>query len=93
MFVQEADGGGVRIVTSASDLTAASTCEFAFLRRVDAKLGRDVEVPADDDAMLERAARLGDAHEERVLAAYRESYGEGPRAEPVASSRSRGPRR
>lgn len=71
MFLQQrADGCGERLVTSASDLTAASQCEFAFLRRVDARLGRDVEVPPDDDPMLARAARLGDAHEERVLAAY-----------------------
>ncbi|GAA2181152.1 TM0106 family RecB-like putative nuclease [Leucobacter tardus] len=66
MFLQQA-----RLVTSASDLTAASACEFAFLRRVDAKLGRDVEVPPDDDPMLARAARLGDAHEARVLEEYR----------------------
>ncbi|GAB2555505.1 TM0106 family RecB-like putative nuclease [Leucobacter ruminantium] len=78
MFVQErADGTGLRIMTSASDLTAASACEFAFLRRADAKLGRDVEVPPDDDPMLARAARLGDAHEERVLTAYRDALGEG----------------
>ena len=70
MFVQQLSDGRTRIVTSASDLTAASACEFAFLRRVDARLGREVEVPPDDDPMLARAARLGDAHEERVLARY-----------------------
>nr|WP_240740083.1 TM0106 family RecB-like putative nuclease [Leucobacter triazinivorans] len=70
-----------RIVTSASDLTAASACEFAFLRRVDAKLGRDVEVPPDDDPMLARAARLGDAHEERTLEAYRARWGAGSAGE------------
>ena len=69
MFIQQE-----RLVTSASDLTAASACEFAFLRRVDAKLGRDVEVPPDDDPMLARAARLGDAHENRVLAEYRAAH-------------------
>ena len=52
MFVQQLGGGRIRLTTSASDLTAASACEFAFLRRVDAKLGRDVVVPPDDDAML-----------------------------------------
>lgn len=75
MFVQQLGGGRVRLMTSASDLTAASACEFAFLRRVDAKLGRDVVVPPDDDAMLARAARLGDAHEARVLAKYVEQFG------------------
>ena len=78
MFMQDrADGLGQRIVTSASDLTAASMCEFAFLRRVDAKLGRNIEVPPDDDPMLARAARLGDAHEERTLEAYRARLGKG----------------
>ncbi|PRI09989.1 TM0106 family RecB-like putative nuclease [Leucobacter massiliensis] len=77
MFLQQRSVGGERLVTSASDLTAASACEFAFLRRVDAKLGREVEVPPDDDPMLARAARLGDAHEERTLAAYRARWGAG----------------
>ncbi len=76
MFVSESGGRPV-LVTSASDLTAASACEFAFLRRVDVKLGRDAEVPPDDDPMLARAARLGDAHEDRVLAELRERIGPG----------------
>ena len=71
MFLQQTDGGDVRIVTSASDLTAASNCEFAFLRRADVKFGRDIFVPADDDEMLSRAAGLGDQHEERTLEGYR----------------------
>ena len=75
MFIQQRADGGTRLVTSASDLTAASACEFAFLRRADAKFGRDVTVPPDDDAMLARAAKLGDAHEERTLAAYIERFG------------------
>lgn len=82
MFVQQLPDGASRLVTSASDLTAASACEFAFLRRVDAKLGREVEVPPDDDAMLARAARLGDAHEDRVLAAYLAELGEGSAGSP-----------
>jgi len=70
MFVQQIDAERTRLVTSASDLTAASSCEFAFLRRVDARLGRAVEVPDDDDPMLVRATVLGDAHEARVLGDY-----------------------
>ncbi|WP_241156262.1 TM0106 family RecB-like putative nuclease [Leucobacter chromiireducens] len=77
MFLQQRTDGGERVVTSASDLTAASACEFAFLRRADAKFGRDVVVPPDDDPMLARAARLGDAHEERTLDAYRRELGAG----------------
>jgi predicted RecB family nuclease len=61
------------VVTSASDLTAASKCEFAFLRALDAKLGRIQAVDEQPDPMLERAARLGDAHEARVLARYRQT--------------------
>lgn len=58
------------VVTSASDITAFCMCPFAFSRRLDKKLGRDVEIPDDEDAMLERAARLGDAHEAKILAQY-----------------------
>jgi uncharacterized protein len=72
MFVT---GGGV--VLSASDLTAATECEWAVLRRLDAKLGRVDAVPEPVDALNRRAARLGDAHEERQLEAYRQQYGPG----------------
>ena len=43
------------VVTSASDLKKASECEFAFLRALDAKLGRIDPVPDPEDVMLERA--------------------------------------
>ncbi|MDJ0377781.1 bifunctional RecB family nuclease/DEAD/DEAH box helicase [Cryobacterium sp. PH31-L1] len=59
------------VVTSASDLSAASVCEFAFLRRIDAKLGRVDSVSDPVDAMSERTSRLGDEHEHRVLERYR----------------------
>ncbi|TFD21619.1 bifunctional RecB family nuclease/DEAD/DEAH box helicase [Cryobacterium sp. TMS1-13-1] len=59
------------VVTSASDLSAASVCEFAFLRRIDAKLGRIDSVPDPVDSMLQRTSRLGDQHEHRVLERYR----------------------
>ena len=49
--------------TSASDLTTASKCEFAFLRKLDAKLGRIEAVPDAEDAMLARTGVLGDKHE------------------------------
>ena len=63
------------VVVSSSDITQAGQCEFAFLRRLDVKLGRAVEVPDLDDDMLARAARLGDEHEARQLRAYRAEYG------------------
>lgn len=59
------------VVTSASDLTTASKCEFAFLRALDAKLGRIDRVEEPDDPMLRRAGALGDEHEKKVLARYR----------------------
>lgn len=65
------------VVTSASDLKKASECEFAFLRELDVKLGRDTLFEPVADPMLERAGRLGDEHEHRVLESYRERFGAG----------------
>ncbi|MCK3770091.1 TM0106 family RecB-like putative nuclease [Microbacterium aerolatum] len=64
-----------RVIWSASDLKAAAECEFAWARAIDAKLGRVPAVEDPPDATLERAARLGDVHEAKVLAAYRERFG------------------
>ena len=76
------------VVTSASDLSAASVCEFAFLRRIDARLGRIPTVPDPVDAMLERTSRLGDEHEHRVLERYRRSQSVIEIARPEQMSRS-----
>ena len=59
-----------RLVTSASDLKSAAECEFAWVRAIDARLGRVAQVVEPEDATLERAARLGDRHERRVLERY-----------------------
>ncbi|GAA1854585.1 TM0106 family RecB-like putative nuclease [Microbacterium koreense] len=64
-----------RIVWSASDLKAAAECEFAWARAIDAKLGRVIAVTEPEDLTLERAARLGIAHEERVLDEYVSRFG------------------
>ncbi len=64
-----------RLIWSASDLKAAAECEFAWCRAIDAKLGRIPEVVEPEDPTLERAARLGDVHEQRVLDAYRAELG------------------
>ena len=63
------------VVYSASDLTVASSCEFGLLRRLDAKLGRIAPLELPEDAMRERAARLGDRYEEQVLTEMRARYG------------------
>ncbi|TDN91846.1 bifunctional RecB family nuclease/DEAD/DEAH box helicase [Microbacterium sp. BK668] len=65
-----------RIVWSASDLKAAAECEFAWLRAIDAKLGRVAAVDEPEDATLVRAGLLGGEHERRVLAEYRARYGD-----------------
>ncbi|CAN5614305.1 TM0106 family RecB-like putative nuclease [soil metagenome] len=66
-----------RIVWSASDLKAAAECEFAWLRAIDARVGRIAAVEETEDATLERAGRLGGEHELRVLADYRAKFGDG----------------
>ncbi|WP_285136331.1 bifunctional RecB family nuclease/DEAD/DEAH box helicase [Microbacterium sp. lyk4-40-TSB-66] len=75
-----------RIVWSASDLKAAAECEFAWLRAIDAKLGRIDAVDDPVDATLERAARLGTAHELRVLDEYRVRLGPAVHEIPAARS-------
>ncbi|QAY69615.1 TM0106 family RecB-like putative nuclease [Xylanimonas protaetiae] len=66
---------GDDVVLSASDLTAAATCEHAFLRTLDVRLGRAEALDVPDDPMLARTASLGEAHELRLLAAYEERFG------------------
>ena len=75
-----------RVIWSASDLKAAAECEFAWLRAIDARLGRVEPVEDPADATLERAARLGTEHERRVLQRYRDRFG--ARVVEVADTRS-----
>lgn len=63
-----------RVVWSASDLKASAECEFAWVHALDARLGRTSAVVEEDDPMLERAARMGTLHEERVLDDYRARF-------------------
>lgn len=64
-------------ITSASDLSNASYCEFAFLRGIDAKLERIDKLVEPEDEMLMRTSKLGDQHELRVLESYRQEFGSG----------------
>jgi len=75
-----------RIVWSASDLKSAAECEFAWLRGIDARLGRVPAVEEPEDLTLARAGRLGTAHERRVLADYIERFGDGVVVIPEARS-------
>lgn len=77
MFFLDDSLDAASLVTSASDLTTASKCEFAFLRKLDAKLGRIERVEEVVDDMLARTGRLGDEHEARVLEGYRRDFGSG----------------
>jgi uncharacterized protein len=61
------------VLLSPSDLSTWAACEWAFLRRMDVKLGRGEPLPESHDDMLERTARLGDQHELDYLAILRET--------------------
>nr|BFF14281.1 hypothetical protein GCM10025699_55840 [Microbacterium flavescens] len=62
------------VVTSPSDLSTWAACEWAFLRRLDAKLGRIDPIADAADSMLDRTARLGDDHEIRFLEQLRRTH-------------------
>lgn len=66
---------GDSVVYSASDLAAASRCEYALLREFDAKLGRGPAVVAHDE-LLARTADLGNDHERRQLDQFRREFGD-----------------
>lgn len=70
----EDDGDDARIVWSATDLKAAAECEFAWLRAIDAKIGRIAAVEEPEDLTLARAGRLGTQHELRQLDTYRARF-------------------
>ena len=61
---------GERVVWSASDLAAATECEFRVARRLDVKLGRIAQAREILDPLQERIATLGDEHERRLLDRY-----------------------
>jgi uncharacterized protein len=63
------------LVFSASDLVAASQCEYRTLRILDEKLGRAPRAQFPEDEMQRRAGQLGDRHEEKVLAGLIRQYG------------------
>jgi predicted RecB family nuclease len=64
------------IVLSASDLTSASTCEWAFVRKLEHVLEIGPKPPSTKDAMLDLTKELGLAHEQRVLEELQQKYGD-----------------
>lgn len=64
------------LVISASDVVAATACEYGLLRALDARLGRAPKLESED-GMLAMTAELGEAHERRVLRQFRDRFGDG----------------
>ncbi|WP_120521500.1 TM0106 family RecB-like putative nuclease [Arthrobacter celericrescens] len=77
MFFLDAETAGRPrdLVYSASDLVTAATCEYQVLRKLDEKLGRSAPADFPKDAMLDRAATLGDVHEHKVLDTFLAEFG------------------
>lgn len=63
------------VVYSPTDITRAA-CPYELLSLLDEKLGRVPVLEPAPDPMLDRAARMGDAHELRVLESYRSEFGQ-----------------
>ncbi|GGH96509.1 TM0106 family RecB-like putative nuclease [Arthrobacter liuii] len=74
--VDTGSGAPPDLVFSASDLVAASECEYRTLRVLDEKLGRTPKAEFPVDEMQKRAGELGDRHEQNVLASLVAKYGE-----------------
>ncbi|MDT0201686.1 TM0106 family RecB-like putative nuclease [Nocardioides sp. AE5] len=68
---------------SASDLVGATTCEYAALRTLDAKMGRGAALAEASDPLLDHIAHLGEVHEQALLA-ERRRLGDVAAMEPVA---------
>lgn len=52
------DKANATFVLSPSDLTSSGSCEFAWMRGVDIKLGRSEKADASEGARLARTATL-----------------------------------
>lgn len=75
MFLLDSPAGDAALIFSASDLVTASECQYRTLRVLDEKLGRTAKPAFARDAMLERAATLGDAYEHKILSELITQYG------------------
>ncbi|WP_269937701.1 TM0106 family RecB-like putative nuclease [Arthrobacter sp. HY1533] len=76
MFLLDSPEGSRPLIFSASDLVTASECQYRTLRILDEKLGRTAKPGFAKDEMLERAAKLGDAFEHKILDEYTTEFGE-----------------
>src|SRR6185312_3901031 len=75
MFLLDSPDGGTPLIFSASDLVTASECQYRTLRILDEKLGRTPRPDFARDEMLERASKLGNAFEHKILDEYKEKFG------------------
>lgn len=66
---------GQDLIYSATDLVVSAQCQFATLYTLDQMLGRVPRLELSEDPQRARAAALGQAHEERVLAGFLHQYG------------------
>ncbi|QZY29689.1 TM0106 family RecB-like putative nuclease [Nocardioides coralli] len=66
---------GSRLLWSATDLTAAASCEYGLLSEVDRRLGRVAVAQQAEDPLIEQIAELGIRHEKRELERLRELHG------------------
>ncbi|TBN56630.1 TM0106 family RecB-like putative nuclease [Glaciihabitans arcticus] len=73
MFLLDRDDPTSTVVYSASDLSAAASCEWGLMRRLDDKLGRITAEPQPEDDMLVRAGLLGTIHERETLERLRDT--------------------
>ena len=71
------DYGNGKLIFSASDLTGATECSWATVRKIDKKLGFDISIPKEaEDGMLARTGELGNIHEEKQLQRFRDQFGD-----------------
>lgn len=75
MFILPSQTGTPTLIISATDVADSTSCLYSAARTLDERTGHAHAGTSRADAMATRAAQLGEEHEERVLARFRERYG------------------
>lgn len=63
------------VVYSPSDITSYVTCQWAYVRRLESKLGKGNVIPPDNDPMMIYAAKNGNRHERYILSELQKQHG------------------